>query len=240
MSNEARIILLHHSTGNCIWKGGVAGWFGEYNARKKTNYQIIEQAFPKKEPYGWRNYPFDYWNIWVEHAGASPFKEEPTLEMLTKQYDVIIWKHCFPVSHIQADTGKPQIGSAEHRLENFKVQYAALLDKMRSFPGTKFIVWTAAALVKSKTNEDEARRTKEFVDWAIKDWDRKGDNVFLWDFYALETEGGLYLAEKNAADPANSHPNEEFSRKAAPFFCQRIVDVIEGRGDTGSLTGQVK
>ncbi|MBI5725965.1 MAG: hypothetical protein HZA50_18540 [Planctomycetes bacterium] len=237
MSNDARIIFLHHSTGNCIWKGGVAEWFRNYNAGHKTNYRIEERSFPKKQPYGWRNAPYDYWNIWVEHAGTAPFMEEPTLETLTGDYNVIIWKHCFPVCCVKPDTGKSEIGSPEMRLENYKVQYAALMDKMLSFPQTKFIVWTAAALVKSMTNEDEARRAKAFVDWTIKEWDKKGDNVFLWDLYGLETEGGLYLAEKNAVSPADPHPSEAFSRKAAPFFCRRIVDVLEGRGDTGNLAG---
>ena len=237
MKTDAKIIFLHHSTGHCVWNGGVAEWFQTYNAQKKTSYSIAEQAFHKGKPYGWNNYPFDYWNIWVNHAGVSPFTEEPTLEMLTRDYDVIIWKHCFPVSCVTEDTGKPDVGSAEKRLENYKAQYAVLLQKMRSFPAVKFIAWTAAALTKNSTNEADATRAKAFVDWTVKEWDKKGDSVFLWDFNTLETEGGLYLADGNAANPNDSHPSEAFSRKAAPLFCRRIVDVVEGRGDTGSLTG---
>jgi len=237
-SNDARIIFLHHSTGAEIWNGGVAGWFRQYNADNGTNYEIIEQDFPKDSPYGWENYPYDYWNIWVNHAGARPFKSEPTLEMLTKDYDVIVWKHCFPVSDIEEDVGNPDIASADKRIENYKLQYNALKEKMRAFPDTSFIVWTGAAQVKNATGPEMAQRAKIFFDWVKQEWDEKGDNIFIWDFHTLETEGGLYLKDGYAADPHDSHPNHDFSTTVAPFFCHRIVEVIEGKGDSSSITGE--
>jgi len=78
-------------------------------------------------------------------------------------------------------------------------------------------------------SEDEAIRTKKFHDWIVNEWDSKGDNIFIWDFYSYETEGGLYLAEKNAVSPVNSHPNKEFSGRVASLFGQFIIDVIESR-----------
>jgi len=232
----ARILFLHHSTGECIWNGGVAAWFEAYNAAHKTQYAITEQAFPKESPYGWANYPYDYWNIWVKNAGPKAFKGEPTLEMLTPKYDVIVLKHCFPVSNIEADDGAGDVASEDKRLANYKLQYAALKKKMREFPQVRFIVWTGAAQVKSDVDEASARRAKAFFDWVRTEWDEKGDNIYVWDFYRLETEGDLYL--KAACAQGDSHPNEAFSKRAAPLFCQRVVDVIEGRGDSASLTGQ--
>ena len=233
---KGRILFLHHSTGECIWNGGVQAWFEAYNTTHKTEYTITQQNFPKSEPYGWENYPYDYWNIWVRHAGDQPYQTEPTLEMLTSRYEVIVFKHCFPVSAIEADTGQADVASADKRIENYKLQYAALKKKLREFPRTKFILWTGAAMVRSETDESAAGRAKAFFDWVRGDWDERGDNIYLWDFYALETDGGLYL--KDAYASGDSHPNESFSRMAAPFFCQRIVDVISETGDTKSLTGQ--
>jgi len=232
----ARILFLHHSTGECVWNGGVADWFDAYNAAHKTNYTITEQAFPKDSPYGWENYPYDYWNIWVRHAGPKPFQGEPTLEILAPKYDLIVWKHCFPVSAVEADTGQPDVASSEKRVENYKLQYAALKAKMRAFPKVRFIVWTGAALLKSETDAESARRAKAFFDWVRNEWDSQGDNIFVWDFRGLETEGGLYLKAAYAA--GDSHPNETFSRKVAPLFCRRIVDVVQGRGDTANITGE--
>jgi len=107
---------------------------------------------------------------------------------------------------------------------------------MRECPKVRCIAWTGAALLKSETDEDAARRARDFFQWVRTAWDEKGDNIFLWDFRALETEGGLYL--KTAYVAGDSHPNEAFSRKVAPLFCRRIADVIQGRGDTANITGE--
>jgi dienelactone hydrolase len=223
------VIFLHHSTGGIVWDAGVKKWFKKYNRKYKTNYNVGERAFPAESPYGWNNYPYDYWNIWVKNAGDEPYQNEPTLEMLTPEYNVIVFKHCFPVGHIGPDTGSPDPESPEKRLENYFVQYEALKDKMHEFPDTRFLVWTCAALVESKTDEAEARRTRQFVDWVKNDWDEPGDNIFLWDFYALETEGGLYLRPEYARSSTDSHPHKKFAKKVAPLFAERIVEVIEGR-----------
>ena len=91
---------------------------------------------------------------------------------------------------------------------------------MHEFPENKFIVWTPAVKHKNLMTEDEAIRTRQFYDWMINEWDEKGDNIFIWDFYKYETEGGLYLAEKNAYSPNNSHPNRNFSGRMAPIIRQ--------------------
>ena len=235
-----KIVFLHHSTGMSIWlgksnrylyklnrKGDVQKFFAEYNQVNNTNYVIKEIAFPKSSPYGWNNYPYDYYNIWVKNAGEQSFMEEPTLEMLTREYDVIVFKHCFPVSRISEDTGAPDINSEIKKIENYKLQYIALKKKMHEFPDTKFIVWTPVVCTKKQMTEEEAKRTCQFYEWMMDDWNEKGDNIYIWDYYKLQTEGNLYLPDKNASDPDNSHPNPEFSAKVAPLFCKYIIDTIK-------------
>ena len=235
-----KIIFLHHSTGRSIWvgktnkyvykitnRGDVQNYFRNYNRKNKTNYIISESNFPQKVPYGWNNYPFDYYNIWVKNAGNEPYKEEPTLEMLTQEYNVIILKHCFPVGRMLEDNGNPDINSSEKRLENYKLQYNALKEKMHQFPSNKFIFWTPAASVKNKISEAEAKHTNKFYRWMLDEWDQKGDNIFIWDFYNYETEGSIYLMDKNAYSPDNSHPGRDFSGKVAPLFSKFIIDIIE-------------
>jgi hypothetical protein len=235
-----KIVFLHHSTGFNIWlgntnryvykltrKGDVQRIISDYNKRNKTNYSIAERFFPKETPYGWNNYPFDYYNIWVKHAGDNPYLEEPTLEILTREYDMIVFKHCFPVSNILPDTGNPDINSEEKRIENYKLQYEALKNKMYEFPEKKFIIWTPAIQVKNLILEDEAMRTRQFHKWMINEWDEKGDNIFVWDLYKYETEGGLYLLEKYSEGPNNSHPNKAFSTRVAPMFGKFLIDVME-------------
>lgn len=236
------IIFLHHSTGNNIWrgnvnkyvykltkKGQVQQWFQKYNRENHTDYRITDRIFPAAAPYGWKNYPFDYYNIWVKHAGETAFQEEPTLEMLTRQYNVIIFKHCFPVSNIVADIGIPDADSEEKRLENYKIQYLKLKEKLHEFPDTKFILWTNPALTEKETTPENAARASEFQHWVMNEWNQKGDNIYLFDFYTLETEGGLYIKPEYAAGESDSHPNKSFSARVAPLFSQRIADIIVGK-----------
>ncbi len=103
---------------------------------------------------------------------------------------------------------------------------------MHEFPGKRFIVWTLAANVIANTDEAEAARARAFVEWVTDTWDEPGDNIFVWDFFELETRGGNVLLPDYAASVDDSHPNHSpFAVMAAPIFSQRIVDVIEGRGD---------
>lgn len=238
---SSRILFLHHSTGGAIWqgttnryvqkitrKGDVEKYIAKDNKANSRDYMIDHQSFPKNEPYGWHNYPYDYYDIWVKNAGGESYMEEPTLEMLTENWDVIIFKHCYPVGLILEDTGNPDINSDERRLENYRLQYDALKKKMYEFENTKFILWTPAALVESQTTEEQALRTRAFYEWVLNEWDEDGDNIYLWDFYKLETEGGLYLKPEYAAGPDDSHPNSTFSGSVAPLFGQFIIDVVEG------------
>jgi hypothetical protein len=237
-----KIIFLHHSTGQAIWygkvnryvrkltnKSDVKAYIDAYNRKNKTDLKISEKSFPMGSPYGWNNFPFDYYNIWVKNAGDNPYKGEPTLEILAKEYDIIIFKHCYPVSKILEDTGTPDVNSEEKRLENYKLQYNALKDKMHEFPETRFIVWTPSAMVEKNLSIEEAKRTFEFYSWVINDWDEKGDNIYVWDFYKYETEGGLYLKDEYSVSPEDSHPNREFAGRIAPLFAQFIIDVAQGK-----------
>ncbi len=237
LENDAKVIFLHHSTGNGVWKGGVADWFNDYNGENGTQYEVSQRNYPSS-PYGWQNYPYDYWQIWVNHAGPQQYKEEDTLELLTPDYQVIVWKHCYPVSELDNPAGEGDITSKQKTIANYKLQYNALKEKMLSFPDTRFIVWTGAVHVEGKITDLQAQNTRDFFNWVKNEWDEPGDNIYIWDFYELETEGGLYLKEEYAQSASNSHPNAAFNQRVAPLFAQRIVNVIQGQGDTTSLTGQ--
>ena len=249
-SESVNVLFLHHSTGHNIYNGAKANghpdikvWFDKLNADRDIHYNVVERAFPLSKKfrylpgYGWNNYPHDYYNIWVKNGEKAAYKFEPTLKTLTPLWDVIIFKHCFPVSAINEDDIL-DINSTRKTIANYKLQYEALKKKMREYPDTKFIVWTGAALTKSKTNEASAIRARKFFNWVKQEWDEPNDNIFLWDFYELETEGGLYLLDEYAIKPSDSHPNKEFSARVAPLFCQRVVDVIERNGAATLLTGE--
>jgi len=257
MSDEStNIIFLHHSTGSFIWDGDISQadpvavaenprikaqiplLFAHYNKINSSNYVISERDFPKASPYGWNNYPYDYYNIWVKNAGDKAFMKEPTLEMLTDQYNVIVFKHCFPVANIEPDDGSPDIDSDKKTLANYKLQYQALRNKLHEFPSTKFILFTGAMQVSYAVTEEEAIRAREFFQWVKGEWDQPDDNIYLWDLYQLQTEGGLYFKDEYSISLGDSHPGKDFAGRAANLLFNRIIDVIEKDGKTTKLTGE--
>jgi hypothetical protein len=257
-----KVIFLHHSTGGVIWEGKnstkIVRVVGKISGRlatilkpkaelpalfkkhsgKNGGILIEEQAFPKESPYGWNNNPFDYYNIWVKNAGDRPFKQEPTLEMLTKEYQVIVFKHCFPVCNIMEDQDTANIDSDLKTVSNYKLQYLALRNKLHEFPNTKFILFTGAAQVSFNISEEEAQRAKLFFNWVVNEWDTPNDNIYLWDLYKLQTEGGLYFKNEYAVNSKNSHPNQVFAEKLARLLFFRIIDIIENDGMKTKLTGE--
>jgi hypothetical protein len=239
---NGKILFLHHSTGLNVWNGAkkdqpeVLKLIMQYNEDNHKSYVIEEKSFPNK-PYPWSNYPYDYYNIWVKNAGNRPFRKQPTLEMLTLKYEIIIFKHCFPFSSVLADDSTPDINSSKKTIANYKLQYEAIKRKLHEFPSTRFIVWTGAALVEKVTTPEEAKRARDFTSWMISEWDEAEDNIHIFDFRQIETEGGLYLKPEYAIGELDSHPNEVLSSKAANLFVKRMIDIIENEGKKTNLTG---
>ena len=239
LGDSANIILLRHSTGGRIYNGGgVPALIRNYNSDNNKSYNIEALEYPSNRGYGWNNYPYDYWNIWVNHGDVNQYLGEDTLNTLTQNYNLIVFKHCYPVSDIEEANGEGSVSDDSKTIPNYKLQYAALKEKMHEFPNNRFLIWTGAARVQSSTNEDTARRAREFFNWVKNEWDEPGDNIYIWDLWQLETNGGLYLLGINATSSSDSHPNSSFSRRVAPFLVNRITDVIEGRGDNSPITGE--
>lgn len=232
----ASILYLHHSVGGVIyWGGGVPDLLTAYNAEHATSYSIEDWVYPDS-PYPWANYPYDYWHLWVDGGGQAAAEGIPTFETILQGRDVVVFKHCFPVSGIEADSGSPDISSDVKSLENYKLQYAALKERLHGAPNKRFLVWTGAALREVETYPEQSARARQFFTWVKEEWDEPGDNIFVWDFFELETEGGNILLPQYSG--GDSHPSDAFGQTVAPYFLQRLVDVIEGRGDTGSLKGK--
>jgi len=257
MNGPVRIAYLHHSTGEGVWNGGVPAFIQDWNRTHGTDYRIEALTYPTTTrnmailgrlpdrmrnslgiTYPWANYPYDYWNLWVAHTGKDRARGEPNLDDLVKDYDVIVWKHCFPVSYVQPDKERPSVSSEAKTLANYRLQYEALKKRLHQFPSKRFIVWTGPALTQASTTPEDAERARQFSDWVKGSWDEKADNIFVWDFRTLETEGGLFLKPEFASSVDDSHPNAAFSKNVAPSIGRRIVDVIEGRGDAASIAGR--
>jgi hypothetical protein len=241
-SFSQKAIFLHHSTGGGVWSdGNVEGWIENYNTNHGTHYSANERAYPDS-PYPWENYPYDYWNLWVNNACNS---DEPGIECmgsLTQKYNVIIYKHCFPGAGIEEDLGTPDVSSGRKSLENYKLQYRALREMMDGYPTNQFIVWTLAPLHRNATSTEDAARARQFVDWVNTVWltedGKPHPNIFIFDFYNIVAESNPnpahgqvnclkyeYEGDHNGSD---SHPNYVANQVAGPLFAQFIVNCMEG------------
>ncbi|THB71248.1 MAG: hypothetical protein D6E12_01510 [Desulfovibrio sp.] len=232
----ARVVFLHHSTGGGVyWDGDVEG----YIASRAPDIQIEERSYPDS-PYDWENYPYDYWNLWINGACDSGNPNIECMDSLARNYDVIIFKHCFPGAYVEPDYGPGDVSSPDKTMANYQAQYRALRDLMDSYPDTKFIVWTLAPLHRQATDRDASARAAQFVDWVNHGFlteDGQGHpNIFIFDFWSIVTETNpnpaqgevntlRYEFEQNHSD-SDSHPNYQANQAAGPQFGQFIIDVV--------------
>ena len=70
-----RILFLHHSTGQTIWNAGLRKALQTTSTEHGSRYKIDEREFPRESPYGWNNYPYDYWNNWVNHGDEKEYQK---------------------------------------------------------------------------------------------------------------------------------------------------------------------
>jgi uncharacterized protein YjdB len=255
------VIFLHHSTGGGVYyEGNVAAWIDNYNTQHSTSYNVTERSYPNT-PYPWQNYPYDYWNLWINNGCDNSDPDIECLSGLCANYNVIIFKHCFPGSDIVADDPSPTISSPKQTVANYKLQYRALRDLMDTYPNNKFIVWTLAPNHRLATNDADAARAKQFVDWVKNEWlSEDGEshpNIYIFDFWGIVAESNpspvngkvncLKYDYELSHNDYNSHPNPLANETAGPVFAQFIVNTIENvenikvtsitvTGDNGSNT----
>jgi len=226
-----KIYFLHHSTGNGVYSypsKGVPAWFSDYNSAHSTNFQISHRYYPNS-PYPWANYPYDYWNLWINGACTNSDPDMVCMDYLTQNYDVIIYKHCYPSSDILADTGSPDLGSSRKSIENYKLQYRALRDLMDSYPDNIFIMWTLPPRRESETNAANALRATQFSEWMKTEFltedGNEHPNIYIFDFRDIVMGPDNFLADGYVGD-SSSHPNDAANNAAGPQFSQFIVDSI--------------
>lgn len=237
-----KAIFLHHSTGGGVYyEGQVSDKIEAYNTQHSTSYQIDEFSYPDS-PYPWENYPYDFWNLWVNGRCQSDTAGIECLETILGRYDVVIFKHCYPGANIDED-GTPDISSSNKTLANYKLQYKALLSKFDQYPNKKFVVWTLAPQHRNATNTDQAIRAGEFVNWVKNDWLTEGGNqhpnVFVFDFFGIVAESNPSPAngQQNCLkyeyevdhDGSDGHPNQQANLTAGEAFANFMIQIFSGQ-----------
>ena len=236
-------IFLHHSTGQGVFVDGkVASWINQYNSKNGTNYTVTARAYPGT-PYPWENYPYDYWNLWLNGQCSTVDANTQCLGNILQSYDMVIFKHCFPGAGIGPDQGTPAVNSPVKTIGNYKLQYRALRNLMDQYPAKKFIVWTLAPLHRLGTTTEEATRAREFVNWVKSTWlsedGKTHPNIYIFDFYNLVAESNtnpvngkvncLKYEYEISHSNGDSHPNLLANQTVGPVFAEFIVNTFKGQ-----------
>lgn len=235
-----KAIFLHHSTGSGVYSTGkVSQWITNYNTQNKTNYSVTEFSYPDT-PWDWENYPYDYWKLWVNGSCNNTIENIQCLDNLCQKYELIIFKHCYPGAGIEKDIDNGNVTSSKKTINNYKLQYRALLNLFDQYPNNKFMVWTLVPLHRNATTSEVAKRAAEFVNWVKTEWltenGKSHPNVSVFDFFghaaeqnANPTQGVQYCLKyeyEGDHNGSNSHPNTIANQTIGPLFAAEIVKVL--------------
>jgi len=222
------VIFLHHSTGwNLIEQGGVRERFTE------AGYDFWDHDYTwpgLRRPDGsYADYSYNIPDDNTDPDGLAKIFAQRAYDLSLNalsgllQHEVIVFKSCFPVSHI---TNDEQLGA-------YKSYYLDIRDVMDQHLDKVFVVVTLPPLNPVATDAEAAARARAFADWLKSDEYLDGHlNVFTFDFFD-------YLAEDDPTSPdynmlrqayregSDSHPNRTANQTIGPPFVDSILDAVQ-------------
>ncbi len=133
------------------------------------------------------------------------------------QYDVIVFKSCYPTSNV----------TDEAHLDQNKAYYLAIRDRMDQYPNRIFIVVTQPPQVPGSSNRAEAHRARELAEWLSSEAFLDGHpNVFTFDFFSYLVAEDNFLRAEYRVDNHDAHPNSRANREIGPHFVSFIDTAI--------------
>ena len=219
---EVRAIFMHHSTGAGVMNdGGVrealtelgySFWDHDYNdyglSDGEGQYLDLSWDVPddNTDPDGW-------YTIFNQSHTDPPTN---TLSHML-EYDVIIFKSCFPSSAIYD----------EWMFEEYQRYFLSIRDVIDRYPDKIFIPWTTPPLVPNETNLEEAARARRWAEYLTSDDYLDGHpNIFVYDFFSLMADDDGFLRADYRADEWDSHPNGTGNRAAGAVLVDFVDQVI--------------
>ncbi|MBK8139497.1 MAG: hypothetical protein IPK52_27420 [Chloroflexi bacterium] len=235
-SAPVSIIFMHHSTGlGIIQQGnvregfanlGYVFWDHGYNEEGLTdpagNSLGINWDVPgdNTDPDGW-------YEIFQQ-----PYTDPPsnTLSHML-QYDVIIFKSCFPTSDITDDD----------MFAAYQRYYRSIREVMDQYPDKLFVAWTTPPLVPNSTTPENAARARKWAEYLTSDEYLEGHpNVFVFDIFNLLADDDGFLRAEYRVDEWDSHPNEPANQAVGPilvdFADQAVRSFVPGEPGVQPVT----
>ncbi len=225
-----RIIFLHHSCGhNLIEQGSVR------EGLSALGYEFYDHGYNgeglRLADGSYAGYSFNVPGDNTDPDGlatifAQPLNDPPnnTFSHLM-EYDVILFKSCFPTSNIESDA----------KLAGYKSHYRQIMNRMAKYPDKIFIIVTQPPEVPRNSDADASSRARSFVNWLKSDEYLAGhDNVFVFDFFDKLSGGDNFLRPGYRTDEYDAHPNMRANETIGPLFVSFIDRVIR-ENYTGAL-----
>ena len=247
-SNQIGVIFLHHSTGANLIKDGdvrklfqqrtpfIAFWDHGYNpGRRRSKLAFIAPL--QSDIHGLRDatdrvLPISY-NIPNDNTdpdGLAELFSQPVTQPPTNalshmlQFDVVIFKSCFPVTAIASD----------EQLRTYQKYYITMRDTMDRYSNKLFMPMTPPPLRSSMTNARQAERARQFSNWIIsEEYHERRPHLKPYDFFdqlaAPEThpQANTLRPEFCRSSASDSHPNVQANRIIATHWVSFIIEAIK-------------
>ena len=249
-AGDENILFLHHSVGGNLYNYsdmGLENFIAGYNDEQNTSYSIENWEYPGERdysPYAWNNYPFDYWNLWVndlsscnsELCSGDGYRCIECLDNIVESHEIVVLKHCYGGSDILEDQGLSNVLFPRKSLENYKLQYVALLETFDEYNSTLFIVFTLPPRNKdyssAGTPRENAARATEFTEWVKNEWLDDGadhENVVIFDIREFLVEKDSYsdyynFLKDEYSTGVDSHPNDFANNVIGPIFGDFLIN----------------
>jgi hypothetical protein len=224
-----RILFMHHSTGaNLIREGGVREgfsalgypfWDHGYNEEglvdqvgnsTGANFEVPDD---NTNPDGWAA-------VFAQTVTTPP---STTLSQLL-QYDVILFKSCFPTSNITDD----------EMFANYKQDYLSIRAVIDAHPDKLFVAFTPPPLVPNETEPANAERARQWAAYlASPEFVGSRKNLVVFDFFTLLADANGTLRPEYRGDEWDSHPNQRANEAIGPLlvdFVQQAIVAWRGAG----------
>lgn len=155
---------------------------------------------------------------------ADIFNRDPTDYTLNNilEYDIIIFKNCFPTSAIKSD----------EQLNEYKNLYDKVKLGISRFPDKKFIIFTQPPLRGEVTNKEDAQRARNLADYLASPGFVEGyDNIYVFNFFDLLADSSgnntnMLRREYTSWFYRDSHPNKLANKTIGPLFSEFVLMVV--------------
>jgi hypothetical protein len=226
-----RIIFLHHSTGQNLIDGG-----GVREGLTALGYLFFDHGYNgeglRLADGVWSGESFNVPDDNTDPDGfaaifSQPYHDPPDNAFShLMQYDVILFKSCFPTSNI-ADDGQ---------LMDYQNYYLSIRDTIDQYPQKLFVVVTPPPQVPNNSNPDEGRRARAFASWLTSSEFLEGHpNLVTFDFFNLLAGEDNFLKPSYRVDEWDAHPNDLANQQIGPILVDFLDSAIHAYFGEGRL-----